>query len=106
MKSNTVIVIWPTVGMFILLIVFYKFTNISRDIITLIFWLMLGYMFLGTAIAQNRSGYFWKNLRQGNRGKTKKGNPILFIASNIFYSIIGLFIWVIGIIQYIWSVSA
>jgi len=100
-KSNTVILFPPIVIMFAFLILLERYTNISDKLFRLLFFVMFGYLFIGTAIAQNRSGYFWKNLSKGNRGKHRSESPKQFILSNLFYLILGLSIWSFGIIRFI-----
>ena len=41
-------------------------------------------IFLGTAIAQLRTGYLWRNLSPGNRGLHRSDAPIRFILSTVF----------------------
>ncbi|MBU1565142.1 MAG: hypothetical protein KJ630_05895 [Proteobacteria bacterium] len=92
-KSNTPIVFIPTIIMFVILAMIDIYTNIPKEIYRALFFVMFGYLFIGVSIAQIRSGYLWKNLKKGNRGKHKSDSPGEYILSIIFYTIIGLCFW-------------
>lgn len=84
-------------GVFILL---HTQTSLPEDMKKMLFFFIFGYPFIGTAIAQKRSGYFWKNLRDGSRGKHKSESPKMFVASNILYTCLGLSIWISAVVQF------
>lgn len=46
--------------------------------------------FFGIAFAQIRSGYLWRNLSPGNRGKHRSEDPVGFVASTILHVCVGL----------------
>jgi hypothetical protein len=99
-KSNTLILIVPLAVMLGLLILLYAFMEIPEGKVQSIFWFMFGYLFLGTALAQKRSGYLWKNLSPGNRGKSKSEAPKTFVLTNIVFTIVGLIFCALGVVQY------
>lgn len=100
MKSNTPIIFVPILIMFVMLVLLHTQTSIIGNMKTMLFFIMFGYLFIGTAIAQKRSGYFWKNLRNGNRGKHKSESPKMFVVSNIFHTCLGLAIWTFAIVRF------
>jgi len=42
-------------------------------------------VFLGTAIAQLRTGFLWRNLSPGNRGLQRSDAPTRFILATVFH---------------------
>jgi hypothetical protein len=92
-KSNTPIVFIPILIMFAVLAVLDIYTNIPKNQSRALFFFMFGYLFIGIPVAQIRSGYFWRNLKEGNRGKHKSESPVSFALSNIIYTILGLCFW-------------
>jgi hypothetical protein len=55
-------------------------------------------VFLGTALAQLRSGYLWRNLFRGNRGLHRSESPVRFALSTAFHfflaaAMIGFAMW-------------
>jgi hypothetical protein len=92
-KSNTPIVFIPTLILLTSIVLIHVYADISKNQYRALFFIMFGYLFIGTPIAQIRSGYLWKNLADGNRGKHKSEAPLNFAISNIIYTIIGLCFW-------------
>jgi hypothetical protein len=45
--------------------------------------------FFATAVAQLRSGYLWRNLAVGNRGKHRSESPTMFILSTVANIVVG-----------------
>ncbi len=91
LKSNTWVVVLPTVLWFVLGFAYVQFwqpqTNNRYD------YLMaagLGVPFIAMALAQLRSGYIWRNLAPGNRGEHKSDKPKRFLSSTILDLAVGL----------------
>ena len=99
MRSNTPIVFVPLVVLFVTALLLHVTHIIPANMHIVPITFMIGYMFVGTAIAQIRSEYFWANLAPGNRGKHKSENITMFIASNVLNIFAGVLIWIIGIVS-------
>lgn len=97
-KSNTPIVFGPFCAIFVITILIGIFSDKKPPDIWFMFF--FGSPFVCTALAQLRSGYQWKNMAPGNRGKKRSEDPIGFAASTAGHLILGLAIWGYGIYRH------
>ncbi len=90
-KSNTGVVVVPC-AIWIALWLVYEFMlkEPTNGAFSKTFTMGLGLPFMMIAVAQLRSGYFWQNGANGNRGLHKHGLPKRFKHSNVTHLSIGL----------------
>ena len=106
MKSNTLIVFPPVLTLFFSALILFGLGRIPYAVFKFLILSAASCMFLGTAFAQIRSGYFWRNCVPGNRGKSKQELPKLFVLSNLFHLAIGATLLLVGVVGIVTSLSA
>ena len=90
-KSNTWVVVVPTILWFVMGFVYLRLWQEAADHhFDYLLAAGLGIPFIAMAIAQLRSGYLWRNLTPGNRGEHRSGSPGKFLFATIVDFVIGI----------------
>ena len=58
-------------------------------------------VFFGLAVAQLRSGYFWRNLSPGSRGLHRSDAPVRFRCSVALHLVLGVLIVALAVWRYV-----